>query len=306
MTAPGLDLEALREVVANGTPGKWYVNSGLLWGADNAVVSDVRHLTVPNAALIVAAVNALPVLLDALEEARGERSTAAMQMAQAFRERDAALSSGDRARRAMNEAKDRATALTADRDGLRDELKRTRHALGDAEFNANEGWKWHKHAAELCKKAEAEVARLTKLTADQSEALRMEAQNATDAECDRDTTEAEVELLKDQKAGLISDSLELTRKIDAARAEVARLTAVVQGVREIADRCDEKPAADYIGPIIAKQLRAVLAGGTDTPKACCTCPPDCGPDDCVTANCGSCLHGCPAPEECCADTEGDA
>lgn len=225
MTAADLDLEALREVVAKGTSGPdWQTfpsdAAGPGWGIYMPAVKEARAFiqNQEDAELIVAAVNALPTLLNIAIGQDGQII----------------------ANQVLAEEVQR---LTADRDGLREELKRTRHALGDAEFNANEGWKWHKHAAELCKTAEAEVA---------------------------------------------------------------RYTAVVQGVREgIETWATRLHGIRWEGKPVSDRLRA-LAGGTDTPKACCTCPPDCGPDDCVTANCAWCLHGCPAPEECCADTEGDA
>lgn len=49
-----------------------------------------------------------------------------------------------------------------------------------------------------------------------------------------------------------------------AEAEVARLTAVVQGVRELADECEREHWYDSAD--VADKIRSVLAGGTDTPK----------------------------------------
>ncbi|MEO3781552.1 hypothetical protein ABGB16_33200 [Micromonospora sp. B11E3] len=43
---------------------------------------------------------------------------------------------------------------------------------------------------------------------------------------------------------------------------------------------------------------------TPPPPACCICDPqECAADDtgehCITRSCGSCLHGCPAPDDQC-------
>lgn len=48
------DLDALQAVAEAATPGRWYQNSGLIWGDDNAIVLSVRGLTYVNAEHIAA------------------------------------------------------------------------------------------------------------------------------------------------------------------------------------------------------------------------------------------------------------
>jgi hypothetical protein len=76
MTAP--DTRALRELLAKATPRPWastendfYISGDM--DADNSSAIVAVELERPDAALIVAAVNALPSLLDALGALRAER-----------------------------------------------------------------------------------------------------------------------------------------------------------------------------------------------------------------------------------------
>ena len=61
----------LRRLLAAATPGQWEAEGSQVWGPDGVLVAAVReHSTIvdrPDAALIAAAVNALPPLLDAAE-----------------------------------------------------------------------------------------------------------------------------------------------------------------------------------------------------------------------------------------------
>lgn len=185
MSAPDLDLEALREVVDAATPGNWVVK-----GDDPELIdswADHRGVWVASAkqpetqgmadaALIVAAVNALPVLLDDLEITR----------ASVTRWRT-------RAKSAQNELSDIRTTI----------------GLNNAEL-------W---------------------------------------------TEA--------------DSISVYRtRAEQAEAEVARLTAVVQGVRDFTEQLTEQGDHHVPGCVgqadcakcVQLDLSIILAGGTDTPK----------------------------------------
>lgn len=81
-----IDVSALRALLAAATPGPWTEDDGSLYGPnDGAVAHIARHASMhtvmatgedwshADAALIAAAVNALPALLDELEALRAER-----------------------------------------------------------------------------------------------------------------------------------------------------------------------------------------------------------------------------------------
>ena len=67
------DYTELRRLLAEAMPGPWEAEGSQVWGPDGVLVAAVReHSTLvdrPDALIIVAAVNALPDLLDALEKA---------------------------------------------------------------------------------------------------------------------------------------------------------------------------------------------------------------------------------------------
>lgn len=93
------DVTALREALAAATPGPWEhrVHVGKSdWTIGEREVHQIlpNHLAIagagPDATLIVAAVNALPTLLDELEELRFKADVQAGSLTQASRELDAA------------------------------------------------------------------------------------------------------------------------------------------------------------------------------------------------------------------------
>lgn len=70
MTRP--DLDALAALLERATPGPWYECSGLVTPS-HRLFTETRH---ENAALIVAAVNALPALIARVRELEQERDEA--------------------------------------------------------------------------------------------------------------------------------------------------------------------------------------------------------------------------------------
>lgn len=73
-----IDLDALEALLAKATPGPWHTGAGDHWSRDVRAGSDAPAFCgarngVADAALIVAAVNALPALIAELRAARRER-----------------------------------------------------------------------------------------------------------------------------------------------------------------------------------------------------------------------------------------
>lgn len=115
MTSEPLDLEALREVVDAATDLPWEVRGpyGISWSV--AQKDAPRPLNGGNrledAALIVAAVTALPVLLDALEEARRSNQQDVIEWDELNAERDALTAEVARLTAVVQGVREQLTAL---------------------------------------------------------------------------------------------------------------------------------------------------------------------------------------------------
>lgn len=119
MTAADLDLEALREVMDAATPGPWlHNNHGYIFGVTPGLCVAQVHdgFKLADAALIVAAVNALPVLLDEVER-QIDSANAMIRNAQY---------ANDRAEKAEAEV----ARLTAVVQGVREEVAAQIHSVG--------------------------------------------------------------------------------------------------------------------------------------------------------------------------------
>jgi hypothetical protein len=79
----------LRDLLAAATPGPWIVGvfHGCIFGPNYVAVADTVDGHVADAAIIVAAINALPALLDIAEAARAYLDTSPAQTGRVSEER---------------------------------------------------------------------------------------------------------------------------------------------------------------------------------------------------------------------------
>lgn len=128
-----VDTQRLRELLEAATPGPWITDpedrdsviGAVEWGTDGRVIDGIdviyRMGVTEDAALIVAAVNALPALLEEVETLRADR---------AWQEERAVgnAAAWDEERQSWSKRSER---LTQERDALRSELARSDRELVD-------------------------------------------------------------------------------------------------------------------------------------------------------------------------------
>jgi len=218
-----LDLEALREVVAKGTPGPdWQTfpsdAAGPGWGIYMPAVKQARAFiqNQEDAELIVAAVNALPVLMDEVQRLRRWKSEA-LEVLKGWEGVHEALDHpGELGQMKYKASVAAVHALTADRDRLRERV------------------------AELEGRC---ICNTSPSTDGPDETCPVHGRTYAD---------------------WIERGDILQQRAEKAEAEVARLTAVVQGVKELAGSYVLN--GDSPRRLMGNKVLSVLAGGTDTPK----------------------------------------